>query len=158
MFRRRQKSPKRAAKMPKVTQKRQFWRARGPPFQAKTPIMTSCRNSNIYNGLGTFRRSQGIRLGTQKPTLKPSGPQRRFWDAFPAVRAARGAPKGRERTQKGSQRPPEGTQNAPQIRPKPAPGAPGVRKGSRGYPRTQNDPKVVRKLSEIAPEIVPKLT
>ncbi len=117
-----------------MLQKRQFGRPRGPPFRAKTPIMTFYKNSNIYNGLGTFRGSQGTRLGSQNPAWNPSSPRRRFWDTFFGLSGRPGAPKSRKGTQKGSQRRPEGTQNAPQIGPKSAPGPPGVRKGSRGYP------------------------
>ncbi len=37
----RQRCPKRAVRVPNVVQKRPFWRPRGPPLQAKSPIAAS---------------------------------------------------------------------------------------------------------------------
>ena len=145
-----------------MLQKRPFWRPRAPPFQAKTPIMNSYKNIDIYSCLNTSRGSKYAQLGTPTPTLNPSGHRRSFWDAFFGLSGHPGAPESRKGTQKGSQSRPEGTQHAPQIGLKSAPGAPGLRNGSRGHPPDpkwpQNGPKMVPNGSPNGPEMDLKLS
>ena len=149
----RPRCPKRAARVPEVVQKRPFWRPRGPHFQAKSPIMNSYKNIDIYYGLDTFKGVSGRPFGHSKTYFEPFRSPVPILGHFFRLSGRPGNAQEPKRDPKGV---PKGTRGDPKCTPywsKIRSGSPRGAKGVPGVPPgPEMTPKIVRKRSQMSPK------